>query len=141
LALTCTHHAISLPLIQGDNPKAVRRQRPLQLEGRFHVAIQPCIKLGRLGQDLTGIAFEWTGWTTAFGSVVRNPYRVCSPSTGFFCVPRSPRHVHQIPANANNGRSSARANHVHCFRPVAGLGKSVGSQNEVAGTRQRNSGA
>jgi hypothetical protein len=28
---------------------------------------------------------ECTGRTTSLGAVVRNPYSVCSPSTGFFC--------------------------------------------------------
>jgi hypothetical protein len=55
-------------------------------------------------------------------------------------VPRIPTQLHQIPANANSGRSSASANHVQRFRPVDGSGPSVGSQSDVAGTRQRNSG-
>src|SRR4030095_11343255 len=60
--------------------------------------------------------------------------------TGFFVVPRAPVQLHQIPAKANSGRSSPRANQPHSFLPVAGLGSSVGSQKAVAGTRQRFSG-
>ena len=88
----------------------------------------------------TGMALAWTGRTTSFGAVVRNPKRVCSPSTGFFWVPRVPVHRHQMPAKAKRGRCSSRANQVQTFWPVTGSARSVGSQKEVAGTRQRNCG-
>jgi hypothetical protein len=51
LALRRSGNAIALPLIQGDDPQAVRRQRPLQLERRSGISLKPRIKLGRLGED------------------------------------------------------------------------------------------
>jgi DNA-binding XRE family transcriptional regulator len=47
-------------------------------------------------------------------------------------VPRAPVHGRQMPANANNGRDSSRANQWGTLGLL-----SVYSQNEVAGTRQR----
>src|SRR5687768_5854456 len=48
---------------------------------------------------------------------------------------RSPSHGRQMPAKAKGGRVSSRANQCGTFGLV-----SVHSQNDVAGTRQRNSG-
>jgi hypothetical protein len=50
LALRCIDHAIPLPLIQGNDLQAVRRQRPLQLERRSDISLQPPSPLRRLGQ-------------------------------------------------------------------------------------------
>jgi len=40
--------------------------------------------------------------TVALAAVVKKPSNVCSPSTGFFLVPRVPCHRHQIPAKASD---------------------------------------
>ena len=45
-----------------------------------------------------------------------------------------------IPAKANRGRSSFKANHTTSFLPVAGLGSDAYSAKLLAGTRQRLSG-
>src|ERR1700681_1428040 len=59
---------------------------------------------------------------------------------GFDLVPRSPRNSVQIPAKANSGRSSFRANHTTSFFLVSGFGSGAYSEKLLAGTRQRFSG-
>src|ERR1700733_8580864 len=80
------------------------------------------------------------GATTRFGAVVRKPYTRWGPGTGFDLVPRSPLNSVQIPAKANRGRSSFKANNTTSFLPVAGLGSGAYSAKLLAGTRQRLSG-
>ena len=55
-------------------------------------------------------------------------------------VPRSPLNSVQMPAKANSGRPSLRANHTTSFLPVAGFGSGAYSEKLLAGTRQRFSG-
>jgi hypothetical protein len=55
-------------------------------------------------------------------------------------VLRSPLKMVQIPANANNGRSSFKANHTTSFFFVAGFGSGAYSAKLLAGTRRRLSG-
>src|ERR1700744_6491409 len=71
---------------------------------------------------ITGIALGWIGATTAFGTVVRNPQTSCGPGIGLDFVPRSPLNVVQMPAKANRGRLSSRANHTTSFFLVSGFG-------------------
>src|ERR1700740_1601202 len=56
---------------------------------------------------------------------------------GFDLVPLSPLN---LPANANGGRSSFRANHTTSFFLVSGFGSGAYSAKRFAGTRQRFSG-
>src|SRR6266513_4825775 len=80
------------------------------------------------------------GTTTEVGGVVKKPYTRCGPGIGFDLVPRSPLNSVQIPANANSGRSSSRANHTTSFFFVFGFGSGAYSAKLLAGTRQRFSG-
>src|SRR6201982_3210239 len=89
---------------------------------------------------ITGIAFGWIGFTTAFACVVRKPYTSCGPGIGFDFVPRSPLNVVQMPAKANSGRSSLSANHTTFFFLVSGFGSGAYSAKLLAGTKQRFSG-
>ena len=73
------------------------------------------------------MAFGWIAPTSALASVVRKLKTRCSPSIGLVFVPRTPAHCRQMPANAANGLSSAKANHVGVF---FGLVSSY-SQNDV----------
>ena len=85
------------------------------------------------------MAFGCTGPTTPLASVVRKENKRCSSSTlsGFsFLVPLTPVQGRQMPAKANNGRSSSRANHTGVLRGFV----SAYSLNDDTGTRQRNSG-
>src|ERR1700693_5673525 len=59
---------------------------------------------------------------------------------GFDLVPLSPLNSVQMPANANNGRSSLSANHTTSFFLVSGFGSGAYSAKLFAGTRQRLSG-
>src|SRR6266576_2094402 len=59
---------------------------------------------------------------------------------GFDFVPRSPLNSVQMPAKANSGRSSLRANHTTSFLPVSGFGSGAYSAKLFAGTRHRLSG-
>src|ERR1700730_11881154 len=59
---------------------------------------------------------------------------------GFDLVPLSPLNSVQIPANANGGRSSFRANHTTSFFLVSGFGSGAYSAKLFAGTKQRFSG-
>src|ERR1700736_3897084 len=77
---------------------------------------------------------------TRFGAVVRKPYTRWGPGIGFDFVPRSPLNSVQIPAKANRGRSSFKANHTTSFLPVSGLGSGAYSAKLLAGSRQRPSG-
>ncbi len=70
---------------------------------------------------------------TSFASVVRKPKSVCSPSTGFAFVPRTPVQVVHSPAKNASGRSSENANHVGVFFGLV----SAYSQKLVHGTTQR----
>jgi hypothetical protein len=55
-------------------------------------------------------------------------------------VPRSPLNSVQIPANANNGRSSLSANQTTSYFLVSGFGSGAYSAKLLAGTRHRLSG-
>jgi hypothetical protein len=81
------------------------RKRSLQLQCLFDRRGQLFVAF-RLSVRMTGIAFEWTGFTILFGSYVRNEKISCSPSTGSAFVPREPFHVRQIPAKKKIGRGS-----------------------------------
>src|ERR1700693_5780574 len=59
---------------------------------------------------------------------------------GFDLVPLSPLNSVQMPANANNGRSSLSANQTTSFFLVSGFGSGAYSAKLLAGTRQRFSG-
>src|SRR6202022_5039582 len=59
---------------------------------------------------------------------------------GFDLVPLSPLNSVQMPANANGGRSSFRANHTTSFFLVSGFVSGANSAKLFAGTRQRFSG-
>src|ERR1700674_357146 len=59
---------------------------------------------------------------------------------GFDLVPLSPLNSVQMPANANGGRSSFRANHTTSFFLVSGFVSGAYSAKLFAGTRQRFSG-
>ena len=59
---------------------------------------------------------------------------------GFDLVPLSPLDSVQMPANANGGRSSLRANHTTSFFLVAGFASGAYSAKLFAGTRQQFSG-
>src|ERR1700738_4837939 len=59
---------------------------------------------------------------------------------GLDLVPRSPLNSVQMPANANRGRLSSRANHTTSFFLVCGFGSGAYSAKLFAGTRQRFSG-
>src|SRR4051794_24700374 len=83
---------------------------------------------------ITGIALGWTGATTPLASVVRKLNRRCSISPSAFF--RTPVQGRQMPANANKGRLTSRANHTGVFFGLV----SAYSENEVAGTTQRHSG-
>src|SRR5262249_16528445 len=73
--------------------------------------------------------------TSEFGVVVRNAYVSMSTlGPSFFTGPLYPR---QMPANAKSGRASRPFNENQCH--VAGFTSPFGSQNDVAGTRQRRS--
>src|ERR1700730_3575156 len=56
---------------------------------------------------------------------------------GLDLVPRSPLNSVQMPAKANSGRSSLRANQTTSFFLVSGLGSGAYSAKLLAGTRQR----
>src|SRR5882724_7335331 len=59
---------------------------------------------------------------------------------GFDFVPRSPLNSVQMPAKANSGRSSLRANQTTSFFLVIELGSGAYSAKLLTGTRQRFSG-
>src|SRR5690348_17959126 len=59
---------------------------------------------------------------------------------GFDLVPRSPLNAVHIPAKANSGRLSSRANHTTSFFFVSGFGSGAYSAKLLAGTRHRFSG-
>ncbi len=67
-----------------------------------------------------------------FHAMTRNPMAVAAP--------RSPSNVVHIPANANSGRSSLRANHTTSFFFVSGFGSGAYSAKLLAGTKHRFSG-
>src|SRR6267154_6643925 len=89
---------------------------------------------------ITGIALGWIGSTTAFGAVVRKPQTRCGPGIGLDVVPRSSLNAVQMPAKANTGRSSLRANQTTSFFFVSGFGSGAYSAKLFAGTRHRFSG-
>src|SRR5262245_1228713 len=59
---------------------------------------------------------------------------------GFDFVPRSPLNVVQMPAKANSGRSSLRANQTTSLFFVSGFGSGAYSAKLLAGTKHRLSG-
>src|ERR1700686_1505504 len=59
---------------------------------------------------------------------------------GLDFVPRSPLNSVQMPAKANNGRSSLSANQTTSFFLVSGFGSGAYSAKLLAGTRHRFSG-
>jgi hypothetical protein len=59
---------------------------------------------------------------------------------GLDLVPRSPLNSVQMPADANRGRLSSKANHTTSFFLVCGFGSGAYSAKLFAGTRQRFSG-
>src|SRR5690606_3350418 len=96
---------------------------------RSHVSISSVVR------RITGIAFGWIGFTTAFGSVVRNAKISTSTGPSFFFL--TPFQLVHIPAKANSGFSSFRANQCSGLRLVFGSGSCPYSENDVAGTTQR----
>jgi hypothetical protein len=70
---------------------------------------------------ITGMALGCIGSTIAFGEIVRNPYDVVGPGISLDLVPRSPLNSVQIPAKANNGRLSFKANQTTSFFLAQGL--------------------
>ena len=58
------------------------------------------------------------------------------PGTGLDLAPRSPLNSVQMPAKANKGRSSLRANHTTSFFFVSGFGSGAYSAKLFAATRQ-----
>jgi hypothetical protein len=83
----------------------------------------------------TGMAFGWTGPTTPLASQVRNENSRWSSSarSGFSTlVPRTPVQGRQIPAKANNGRSSFRANQVGVFFGLVAASETGSSRRHTA---------
>src|SRR5262249_2565158 len=83
----------------------------------------------------TGILSWLIVATSAFGVVVRNEYVSISTSGPSFFI--GPLYRRQIPGNAKSGRGSDPLSENQCH--VAGFTSPLGSQNDVAGTRQRRS--
>src|SRR5829696_6286110 len=83
---------------------------------------------------MTGIALGWIGATTPFASQVKKLKSRCSISPSAFFL--TPVQGCRMPANANNGRLSSRANQTGVFFGLV----SAYSENDVAGTTTRHSG-